>query len=98
MAQTAANFQKLHANALEKQDNSFTRKLKENKEAFRRAQQSKGGNAFIIGGGNNNIIRGISNQPGILNNNNNNASILAMGVKEFSTPGCSDINDYQLGK
>lgn len=55
MAQTAANFQKLHANTLEKQDNSFTRKLKENKEAFRRAQQLKGGNTFIIGSGNRGI-------------------------------------------
>ena len=35
LANTAANIQKIHATALEKKENSFTRKLKENREAYR---------------------------------------------------------------
>jgi serine/threonine protein kinase len=82
IASTAANIQRAHATAIEKQENSFTRKLKENKEAFRRTQLLKNPQ-------NATFIRGSSNGPA-------SQSVMAasMGLKEFATPGCSDINDY----
>jgi hypothetical protein len=42
LAQTAANLQKARVDALERQENSFTRKLKENKEAYKKAALQKG--------------------------------------------------------
>ncbi|CDW85791.1 protein kinase domain containing protein [Stylonychia lemnae] len=81
---TAANIQKIHTAAIgiDKQENSFTKKLKDNREAYKIQQQQ---NQFF------------QNTKGF----QRSSSTAGQGITrlhEFATQGCSDINDYNLGK
>lgn len=84
MPATAATIQRIHTANMDKQENSFSRKLKENREAYKLQQQQ---NQFLMN----------TNKGGFHRSNSTAVSALAK-LQEFATPGCSDVLDYQIGK